>query len=69
LEQVEILKKFKEKSWLELRNYRWDDPAEERDARICYEMVEMEILETDGMSWHLTFRLTDIGKQVLSQIL
>jgi hypothetical protein len=68
LEHVEFLKKFNGQDWLELRNYRYDDPTEERDSRIGYELVAMEVLETDGMSWHLTFRLTDVGKQVVSQL-
>lgn len=66
---IEMLCRFKEKGWVELRNYRYDDPAEELDSRICYELVEMEMLDSDQMSWHLTFNLTDIGKQVLSQVL
>lgn len=67
--QVEILRRFKEKGWVEFRNYRYDDVTEEREADLCYELVDMEILESDGMSWHLTFHLTEIGKQVVSQLL
>lgn len=67
--QIELLRRFKEKGWVEFRNYRYDDVTEEREVDLCYEMVEMELLETDGMSWHLTFRLTEVGKQVISQLL
>lgn len=69
LKQVELLRRFKDKGWLEFRHHRYDDVTEGREVDLCYEMVEMELIESDGMSWHLTFRLTDIGKTVLSQLL
>lgn len=67
--QVALLRKFKNKGWLEFRNYRHEDKQEEKEVELCYKLAEMELVESDGMSWHTTFHLTDIGKKVVSQII
>jgi hypothetical protein len=67
---AEILKKVEANNgWIEYREFRYDSEHKENNEIIkCFELVENGILKTDGMSWHLTFHLTDIGKRIACQL-
>lgn len=67
-ELLVVLSKIEERGWWEFRDYSQKEYCREGILRSddCDELLSLGLLDNgDGMSWHQTYYITELGKKVI----
>ena len=63
LEEFKNSEEFKSglrtEEWFKIRNFC--------DLKDLSELIEYNLIETDGMSWHMTYAVSEFGKKILKE--